>query len=105
MHCATQATTPVDAVRACVEQVSRTLAIARSLVCAGNQVDVTGLDAEVGFVCARVLDLPRDEGRAVRPILMVLRAELDALAGAMEQSGSRSPRGSSACPDGQETAA
>jgi hypothetical protein len=75
---------PLATVRACLEQLGRTLGIARSLVRAGKQVDLTGLDAEMGFVCARTLDLPPDEGRALRPELLGLRAELDALSTALE---------------------
>jgi hypothetical protein len=91
---------PVDLVRTCVDQVSRTLAIARSLVQAGKQVDLTGLDAELGFVCARALDLSPEEGRAARPILMLLRSELEALAHAIELSGPQCLRGSPPCPAG-----
>jgi hypothetical protein len=75
---------PIAAVRACLEQLGHTLGIARSLVQSGKQVDLTGLDAEIGFVCARTLDLPPEEGRAVRPELMGLRAELDSLSAALE---------------------
>jgi hypothetical protein len=71
-------------VRACLEQLGRTLGIARNLVRAGKQVDLTGLEAEMGFVCARSLDLPPDDGRALRPELIGLRAELDALFTALE---------------------
>jgi hypothetical protein len=75
--------TPLDSVRACLEQFSHTLGIARSLVQAGTLVDLTGLDAEMGYICARTLDLPPEEGRALRPILIGLRADLDALSGAL----------------------
>jgi hypothetical protein len=101
---ATPPTTSVDIVRACVEQVSQTLAIARSLVRAGKHVDLTGLDAEIGFVCARALDLPPEDGRAARPILLVLRSELEALAEAIEQSGPRCAGGSFPCPAEQGAA-
>jgi hypothetical protein len=77
--------TPLAAVQACLEQLGRTLGIARSLVRAGKLVDLTGLDAEMGYVCARALDLPPDEGRALRPELIGLRAELDALSVALVQ--------------------
>jgi hypothetical protein len=77
------AETPLATVRACLEQLGHTVGIARSLVRAGKQVDLTGLDAEMGFVCARTLDLPPEEGRAVRPELMGLRTEIDALTEAL----------------------
>lgn len=75
--------TPLAAVHACLEQFGHTLSIARSLVQAGKLVDLTGLDAEMGYVCARTLDLPPEQGRALRPLLIGLRAELDALSGAL----------------------
>jgi hypothetical protein len=75
--------TPLDTVRACLEQFGRTLGIARSLVRAGKLVDLTGLDAQMGYICARSLDLPPDEGRALRPELIALRAELDVLSEAL----------------------
>ncbi|HVC62662.1 MAG TPA: hypothetical protein VND19_20135 [Acetobacteraceae bacterium] len=75
--------TPLATVQACLDQFGRTLGIARSLVRAGKRVDLTGLDAEMGYVCARTLDLPPDQGRSLRPVLLGLRAELDALSGAL----------------------
>ena len=79
MQAPTDAETPLATVRACLEQLGHTLRIARALVRAGKQVDLTGLDAEMGYVCARTLDLPPEEGRALRPELIGLRTELDAL--------------------------
>jgi hypothetical protein len=76
--------TPLTTVRACLEQMGHTLGIARNLVRAGKRVDLIGLDADMGFVCARSLDLPPDEGRVLRPELIGLRAELDALFIALE---------------------
>ncbi|MGA3400078.1 MAG: hypothetical protein ABSC95_12735 [Acetobacteraceae bacterium] len=83
MQAPNDAETPLATVRACLEQLGRTLGIARNLVRAGKLVDLTGLDAEMGFVCARTLDLPPDEGRAMRPELIALRAEIDALTAAL----------------------
>jgi hypothetical protein len=80
---------PLATVRACLEELGRTLGIARSLVQAGKQVDLTGLDAELGYVCARALDLPPDEGRGLRPELIRLRSELDALSAAL---GTQAPK-------------
>jgi hypothetical protein len=85
MQAPNDAETPLATVRACLEQLGRTLGIAHNLVRAGKQVDLSGLDADVGYVCARTLDLPPDEGRALRPELLGLRAELDALSTALEQ--------------------
>jgi hypothetical protein len=41
-----------DAVRACMQQIGCTLAIARRLIEGGKQVDLAGLDSQMGFVCA-----------------------------------------------------
>jgi hypothetical protein len=79
MHGQRDDETGLATVRACLEQFHRTLGIARSLVRAGKIVDLTGLDSEMGFICARSLDLPPEAGRALRPELIGLRAELDAL--------------------------
>ncbi len=75
---------PLATVRGCLAQLGRTLAIARNLLQAGKRLDLTGLDADMGFVCARTLDLPPEEGLALRPELIGLRAELDALSAALE---------------------
>lgn len=68
---------------ALADGVSATLRIARALIAGHRQVDLGGLDAMVGLLCARALDLPPDQGRALRPRLMLLLAELDALTGAL----------------------
>ena len=60
-----------------------TVRIARALVQAGRQVDLGGLDRMVGLLCARVLDLPPEQGRTLRPRLLALLAELDELNGAL----------------------
>lgn len=69
-----------DDVRASVQQIGCTVEIARRLVAGGKQVDLTGLDGQMGFVCARALNLPPEEGRALRPLLIDLLGAVDALA-------------------------
>ena len=83
MQVPNQAETPLAAVRACLEQLGHTVGIAHRLVLAGKHVDLTGLDADMGFVCARALDLPPDEGRALRRELINLRSEIEALTAAL----------------------
>lgn len=83
MQVANDAETPLATVHACLEQLGHTLRIARSLVQSGKQVDLTGLDSEAGYVCARTLDLPPEEGHALRPELIGLLAALDALSAAL----------------------
>ena len=65
------------------EKLRHMVALARGLTGAGRQVDVAGLDGMVGLLCAKALDLPADRGRATRPVLAAILAELDALSVAM----------------------
>ena len=53
--------------------------IARALVEAGRAIDLTGLDRQVGLLCAKSLDLPPDDGRRVRPRLIALFGSMEAL--------------------------
>lgn len=78
--------TPIERTRAGAASLSHTAALARTFAMAGRPVDLTGLDGQVGLVCARVLDLSPDEGRALRGNLEGLMAEIDALARAMRLS-------------------
>ena len=91
MHAAMEAATPFAAVLTCLEQLGRTLAIARNVALAGRRLDLAGLDGETGLVCARVLDLPVEEGRTLIPALVALRAQLEALFQALECSGAPPP--------------
>ena len=69
-----------------IDGATSTLRVARGLLEGGRRVDLEGLDRVIGVLCARALDLPPDEGRAVRPRLALLLADLDALSLAL-QSG------------------
>ena len=62
------------------DAVGRVVMLARALAGQGRAVELAGLDQQVGLLCARALDLPPAHGRALRPRLMGLRAELDGLA-------------------------
>ena len=77
------ATPSAETAEALVEGVSATLRIARGLIAGHRQVDLAGLEAMVGLLCARTLDLPPEQGRALRPRLLLLLAELDGLTGAL----------------------
>jgi hypothetical protein len=61
------------------------LRLAEGVVAAGRKVDLTGLEDRIGLVCARALDLPPDEGARLRPDLVALLRDLDALAVALRQ--------------------
>ena len=75
--------TTMATAEALAEGVSAMLRVARGLVEGQRQIDLAGLDAMVGYLCARTLDLPPEQGRAMRPRLMLLLTELDSLTGAL----------------------
>ncbi len=70
---------PVAAQHALAEQVRHTVAIARALAGMDREVEVSGLDRMVGLLCAKTLDLPPDLGRAARPGLVAILAEVELL--------------------------
>ncbi len=72
--------TPLAQVRGLANGLRSTLGIARALAETGRRLDLVGLDSQVGLLCARVLDLEPDEGRAARVELIRLRADVDVLA-------------------------
>ncbi len=73
------------AVTAMCEGLGRTICIARVLVENGRQVDMAGLDCGVGLLCAKVLDLPPEAGRAFRPQLLALLSAIDELTAAIRR--------------------
>lgn len=68
------------------EGVAGLLRIARGMIDVGRRVQLDGLDQMVGRLCARCLDLPPEEGRALRPRLAALLAEIDALHATLAQA-------------------
>jgi hypothetical protein len=70
---------PTDAVRAYAEQLTKLVDVARALVESNREVDLTGLECDVGLLCAKSLDLPPDEGRRVRPRLIALFGSVEGL--------------------------
>ena len=74
---------PIAAVRALATELTKTIGIACALAESGRAIDLTGLDHQVGLLCAKSLDLPPDEGRRVRPRLMVLSGAMEALSRAL----------------------
>ena len=65
------------------EAASGTLRLARALVESRRSVDLSGLQEAVGRLCAAALDLPPEQGRALRPQLVAVLSELEALEQAM----------------------
>lgn len=74
-----------EAVATLVAGMRETLRVARALVAARRCVDLAGLDGLAGSLCAQVLDLPPDQGRAMRLTLLSLQAEADALLAALRE--------------------
>lgn len=72
-------TDPRTLVSAMAQAASGTLRVARTLVEAGREVDLAGLQNAVGRMCAAALDLPPEQGHALRPELAAVLADLDAL--------------------------
>lgn len=70
---------PIEAVRALAEELTKMVCIAQVLVAANRQVDLTGLDSQIGLLCAKSLDLPPDEGRKIRPRLIALFGSVEEL--------------------------
>jgi hypothetical protein len=71
--------TPSDEVRAYAEQLTKLVDFTRALVDANRKVDLTGLECEIGLLCAKSLDLPPDEGRRIRPRLLALFGSVEGL--------------------------
>ena len=69
----------ISAVRALAEELTKMVGVANALVEAGRAIDLTGLDSQVGLLCAKSLDLPPDEGRRIRPRLIALFGTIEAL--------------------------
>jgi hypothetical protein len=70
----------IDAVRALSEELTKMVNIARALVDTGRAIDLTGIDSQVGLLCAKSLDLPTGDGRRIRPRLIALFGSMEALA-------------------------
>lgn len=75
--------TPIERARIAAAALRKTAVLARALAISGRSIDLTGLDDQVGLICARALDLPPEGGRALRSDLESLLAEIASLAAAM----------------------
>ena len=77
---------PLSELRAFADGVAQTLSVARGLVDAGRAVDLIGLEDQIGLLCAKALDLPTSDGRAIRGELVAMMARIDALHAALLRS-------------------
>jgi len=68
---------------AAIEAMQGTLAVAAALAGAGRRVDLSGLEEEVGRLCAAALAAPRAAAPALRLRLEALLSDLDRLRAAL----------------------
>lgn len=68
-------------------QITAILAVASGLAQTGRPLDLTGLEAATGRLCALALDLPPGDGRRLAPALIELRDRLDGLCAALRPPG------------------
>ena len=76
---------PPTSLPASIDTLRDTLAMARALVQGGRHVDLAGLDDEAATLCAALQAAPADHARPLRPALLTLLTELDALAVTMPE--------------------
>ncbi len=74
-----------DAVQQAAQTLIGMIRVAQALVDCRRVVDLTGLDAAVGVLCAQLLDLAPQDARALRPTLIALDADIGRLADAMQR--------------------
>lgn len=67
------------ALTASIDIMRDTLAMARALVRGGRQVDLAGLEEEAAAICAALASSPPAHALPLRPAMLALVAELDAL--------------------------
>ncbi len=80
---------PLTELRAFADGVTQTLGVACSLVEAGRYIDLTGLEDQIGLLCAKALDLPPEDGRTVRGELATVLARVEALSSALLRATGR----------------
>jgi isoaspartyl peptidase/L-asparaginase-like protein (Ntn-hydrolase superfamily) len=78
--CLMSAARHAEAVRAAIEAMEGTVAVARALVESGRQVELAGLENDATALCAAALALQPQDGRLLRPALEALRDQVDLLA-------------------------
>jgi hypothetical protein len=78
-----RAPTETEAVRAAIEALGTTVALAAALAEAGRRLDLAGLDQEAASVCAAAVALQPGEGRSLRPALEEVLRRLDQLQAAL----------------------
>ncbi len=67
-----------------IETMRDTVAMARALVEGGRDIDLAGLEDEAAAICARLDGLPIGTADALRPAMIALVREVEALAATLE---------------------
>ncbi|WP_353212272.1 hypothetical protein [Rhodovarius sp.] len=65
---------------ASIEAMRGTLAMARALLEGGRVVELAGLEVEAAGICQALGGLPQHAARALRPAMLTLMQEVEALA-------------------------
>ena len=70
-----------------LRRLAASIAVANGLASSGRAIDLGGLDAVAGLLCAQVLDLPPADGATLRPAINSLHAEIGELVMILKTSG------------------
>ena len=76
----------LEETRSLIKSLYATIGVACALARLGRSLDLTGLDTQVGFICAKALDLSPEDGRELYQELIGIRLGLASLAGLMQVS-------------------
>lgn len=68
------------------DQTIRMMTVARALVCNQHQVDLDGLQGQIGLLCAKALDLPPGRTGLVQMEMRRLRDVLDELGQSLREN-------------------
>ena len=71
---------PLEETRSLAKALYATIGVACALARMGRRLDLTGLDTQVGFLCAKALDLNPEDGRELHQELIAMRLGLASLA-------------------------
>ncbi len=81
-------TAPVTpAAQVSLRRLSASIALASGLAASGRTIDLGGLEAITGLLCAQVLDLDPAEGSALRPAIVALNDNIGALIATLKLAG------------------
>jgi hypothetical protein len=71
------------------DRLTRTVSVARALIATGRTVDLSGFEDGVGVLCAKTLDMHREESRPLLPAMLELAAQIDRLSLAVRDQQER----------------